>query len=86
MDVEMKPTNGLVATQEICRLCSTARVIMVTQHDDEEFFVLATRFGACACFRKEDLGAMVRFISDSSLHRINAVANSISDDRNLFAQ
>jgi DNA-binding NarL/FixJ family response regulator len=36
MDIAMPVMNGLEAAEEICKECKTAKVLMLTQYDDEE--------------------------------------------------
>ena len=63
MDIQMKPVGGLAATRAIRRRFPTARIVMVTQHDDADLHAEAIQAGACACFLKENLAAVTRFLS-----------------------
>lgn len=55
MDLQMKPVNGLRATQEIKSRWPETRVIIVSQYDEPELRAEAARVGACAYVLKENL-------------------------------
>ena len=46
MDIVMPIMNGLEATRQICRECPQARVLMLTQYDDEENVLASNQVGA----------------------------------------
>jgi DNA-binding NarL/FixJ family response regulator len=46
MDIVMPVVNGLDATKEICRECKRAKVLMLTQYDDEENVQASRQAGA----------------------------------------
>jgi len=46
MDIVMPVMNGLDATRQICRECQQARVLMLTQYDDEENVLASSQAGA----------------------------------------
>lgn len=46
MDIVMPVMNGLDATKRICRECEQARVLMLTQYDDEENVLASNQVGA----------------------------------------
>jgi len=46
MDIVMPVMNGLEATKRICRECEQARVLMLTQYDDEENVLASSQVGA----------------------------------------
>lgn len=46
MDIVMPVMNGLDATRQICRECQRARVLMLTQYDDEENVLASRQVGA----------------------------------------
>jgi DNA-binding NarL/FixJ family response regulator len=47
MDIEMKQTNGIVATRQIKADFPTARIVMVTNYDDATLREAARAAGAC---------------------------------------
>ena len=55
MDWEMRRMNGLEATRRIIAKHPQARILMVTQHDDEELKEAAQKAGAGALVLKENL-------------------------------
>jgi len=46
MDIVMPVMNGLEAAKEICRKCKSAKVLMLTQYDDEENVLASKKVGA----------------------------------------
>ena len=46
MDIVMPVMSGLEATKQICRECEQAKVLILTQYDDEENVLAATQVGA----------------------------------------
>ncbi|MBI2952894.1 MAG: response regulator transcription factor [Chloroflexi bacterium] len=53
MDVAMAGLSGLEATREIRRTNPDTRVLMLTMHDDEEYFFQAVSLGASGYILKE---------------------------------
>jgi len=66
MDVEMKGMDGLSATREIRNRFPTAKVLIVSQHDDDAFREEAQQAGAVGYLLKDDLLAVRRFIETHS--------------------
>ena len=58
MDLKMPQMDGLAATRRICALHPSARVIVVTNYDDELLREEARTAGAFAYFVKEDLSKL----------------------------
>ncbi len=46
MDIVMPVMNGLNAAKEICKKCKSAKVLMLTQYDDEENVLASRQAGA----------------------------------------
>jgi DNA-binding NarL/FixJ family response regulator len=46
MDIVMPVMNGLDAAREICKKCQPAKVLMLTQYDDEENMLASKQVGA----------------------------------------
>lgn len=55
MDIKMKGKDGLTATGEICAVYPSARVVIVTNYDDEEFREAARKAGASGFVIKDNL-------------------------------
>lgn len=58
MDIEMKHTNGIVATERIRAAYPQANIVIVTNYDDDSLRKRATAAGACAYVLKENLLAL----------------------------
>ncbi len=67
MDIHMPRMDGLTATKQIRQLNSTARVIIVTDYDDERLRRSARQAGACAYVLKEDLTDLLTLVAHSLL-------------------
>lgn len=63
MDWEMKKTDGLTASREIIKNFPAARIIIVTQHDDNEMRAEALEAGARSFVLKDDLLALRLFLT-----------------------
>lgn len=55
MDIQMKNTNGIAATRQIVSIFGAAKIIIVTNHDDEFFRASARAAGAFGYVLKENL-------------------------------
>jgi CheY-like chemotaxis protein len=55
MDLRMQPVDGLTATQQITTAWPSARVLVVTAHNDEDLREAAFRAGAYGYVSKENL-------------------------------
>jgi len=58
MDIEMKHTNGIVATERIRAAYPQAHIVIVTNYDDDDLRERATAAGACGYVLKENLLAV----------------------------
>ena len=55
MDIEMKHTNGIVATERIRAAYPQANIVIVTSHNDDQLRERAAEAGACGYVLKENL-------------------------------
>ena len=58
MDIEMKHTNGIVATERIRAVYPQANIVIVSNYDDDSLRERATAAGACGYVLKENLLAL----------------------------
>ena len=54
MDIVMPVMNGLDAAKEICKKCQSAKVLMLTQYDDEENVLASRQSGAMGFIPKAE--------------------------------
>jgi DNA-binding NarL/FixJ family response regulator len=69
MDIRMREMDGLMATREIRRVYPSARVVMVTDYDDEDLRIAASEAGACGYALKQnltDLSSLIRSVAGES--------------------
>ena len=67
MDWEMKQMDGIEATRSIIDAFPTARILMVTQHNDRELRSAANEAGACGFFPKDNLLDLSEFFKNQQL-------------------
>jgi CheY-like chemotaxis protein len=58
MDVQMPRLDGLAATRQIMQFDPSARIVMVTDFDDEELRIAARGAGASGYVLKQDLSGL----------------------------
>jgi DNA-binding NarL/FixJ family response regulator len=58
MDIEMSCVDGITATQEILMSFPSAKVVIVSKHDDKQIREAARKAGACGYVLKENLVAI----------------------------
>jgi CheY-like chemotaxis protein len=63
MDIEMTPVDGLTATRQVCAAWPEAKVIMVTNHDNEALRQAALTAGARGYVVKDDLSRLRPLLS-----------------------
>jgi DNA-binding NarL/FixJ family response regulator len=64
MDIEMSRTDGITATREILLSYPSAKVVIVTRHDDEQLRAAARNAGACGYILKENLIAIRELLGE----------------------
>jgi CheY-like chemotaxis protein len=65
MDIRMPRLDGLAAARQIRQLDPSARVIMVTDYDDEDLRTAARQAGACGYALKQNLTALPDLIQSA---------------------
>jgi CheY-like chemotaxis protein len=65
MDVSMVLMDGVAATRHIVRTFPTARIVIVTQYDDDRLRHAAQEAGACGYVVKDNLIEIRRFLQPS---------------------
>ncbi len=63
MDIQMKEMNGIAATREITRSYPDAKILIVTDYNDEEFRKAAVNAGAVSYVLKEQLDDIFSIIN-----------------------
>ena len=67
MDIEMKHTNGIAATARIRAVYPQAKVVILTNYNDDQLRARATEAGACGYVLKENLCDLRRLLTAEAL-------------------
>jgi CheY-like chemotaxis protein len=62
MDLRMPRVDGLLATRQIRQSDPSAKVVMVTDYDDEDLRCAASDAGACGYTLKQDLSELMELL------------------------
>jgi CheY-like chemotaxis protein len=62
MDIRMPRMDGLLATKQIRQSDPLAKIVMVTDYDDEDLRRAATAAGACGYTLKQDLSELIELL------------------------
>ena len=62
MDIRMERMDGIVATRKIRKLSPDAKVIVLTQYDDNDLRMAAELAGAIGYVLKDDLSQLLKII------------------------
>jgi DNA-binding NarL/FixJ family response regulator len=63
MDVRMPGTDGLAATRHICARHPEARIVVLTDYQDEDVKTAALEAGACAYVLKHEMSNLPEVLS-----------------------
>ncbi len=84
MDIAMPGMSGIEATRRIKEALPEVHVLVLTMHDDEEFFFPVLRAGASGYILKEadyqELLYAIRLVSEGQVFLSPAVAKSVLED------
>lgn len=65
LDIEMPKMDGLLAAQEIRRRGSTAKIVFLTVHDEEDYVTAARRFGNGYVLKSHMASELLNAIDDA---------------------
>jgi len=65
MDIDLGQVNGITATRSIKAEYPDARVVIVTNYDDEQLREAAKVAGACGYVLKENLFSLLRILTET---------------------
>lgn len=65
MDIQMKQMDGIEAAKKILINDANAKIILISQHNDEEIVTAAQQSGAVAFIRKDDLVEIIGIVEDN---------------------
>jgi CheY-like chemotaxis protein len=68
MDVVMSETDGITATREIHEAFPQAKIVIITNYDDDDLRQAATEAGACGFVLKENLFEVLTLMQSHRAH------------------
>jgi two-component system response regulator DegU len=68
MDVMMNETDGITATREIHQAFPQARIVIITNYDDDDLRQAASEAGACGYVLKENLLEVLTLMQSPGAH------------------
>ncbi|MBI2939683.1 MAG: response regulator transcription factor [Chloroflexi bacterium] len=84
LDITMPGVSGLEATAEIVRRCPGPRVVVLTMHEDEEYFFRALSAGASGYLLKdsspEEMVAALRLVQQGGVYFHPSLGRKLLDD------
>jgi DNA-binding NarL/FixJ family response regulator len=87
MDISMRGLNGLEATARISKDFPTVRVIILSMHQNEEYFWQALKAGASGYLLKKaataELAAALRRVADGEIYLTREISNRMVKKRPL---
>ena len=84
MDIAMPELNGIEAAQQICEVCPSTRVIILSMHSTSEHIFRAFQAGVCGYLLKESAGVevvnAVRAVHTGQRYLSQKISNQVLDD------
>lgn len=70
MDIQMKHMDGIIAAKRILAENENARIILISQHNDEEIVLEAQQSGAVAFVGKDELVDIIDIIQNNNTYSL----------------
>ena len=84
MDIAMPELNGIEAAQQICEVCPSTRVVILSMHSTSEHIFRAFQAGVCGYLLKESAGVevvnAVRAVHTGQRYLSQKISNQVLDD------
>ncbi len=83
LDISMPGLNGLEATERIIKTCPEARVIILSRHENEEYYWRALKIGACGYVLKNavinELKTAVQRVARGEVYLSSQISRRLRD-------